>query len=188
MTKHNLLKGLFALFILSYTYSFASSSKIDELVETNKIKELVTLIKETKIIGSETDLPDNPKNNELIIIENEYDIKVLFEYVDDTWSEKSGKLIAEIMNDQKSTYMHLFNYKVSNKDFNPYTSDKESLKTTETDRKIEIKFLDSKFNEQAISSTVKVFTQKNLIAPDDIISIQIIPEQTSCKIILSYKE
>lgn len=191
MYSKSILKGLFALLFIT-TFSYAATSKIDELVKAENVKELVPLIKNTKIIEDETQLPDYPKENELIIIENEYDIKILFEYVNGEWSEKGGKLVADILNDQKSTYMHLFNYKVSNKDFNPYVSDKDTLKTTDTDKKISLKFIESKFNEKAINSNIKLFMQKNLLEADEIINIQIIPnlgtEQTNCKIILTYKE
>lgn len=187
-----LQKGLIALFI-SATLLFANSSNLDNLVKNNDIKTLVKLIKNTKVIDDESLLPDNPKNDDLVIMENEYDVKILFEYLNGEWNEKSGKLIADILNDQKSTYMHLFNYKVSNKDFNPYVSDKESLKVTEDAKKVVVKILESKFNDTAINSTIKVYSQKHLVAPDDIINVQItniktFEDKTNCNIIFVYKE
>ena len=192
-SKSRFLKGLFALFLFISTLSFAAESRIDALVKSKDLQTLSKLIKETKIVENEMQIPDNSKNNDLIIIENEYDVKVLFEYLNGTWDEKGGKEIAEILNDQKSTYMHLFNYQVSDKAFDPYISDKESVKITDEEKKVVVKILESKFNDKAINSTIKVYSQKNLIAADDVINIQVVNiktvgNETSCNLIFSYKE
>lgn len=191
--KLNLSKGLFALFLLLATFSFGAESRLDALTKTKDFESLKALIKDTKIIETEAELPDNPKDNDLIIMENEYDVKILFEYLNGTWDEKGGKEIAAILNDQKSTYMHLFNYQVNDKAFNPYVSDKESVKVLDEEKRVVVKILESKFNDKAINSTIKVYSQKNLITADDIINIQIVNIQTkdsvtSCNLIFIYKE
>ena len=195
MKTNRFIKGLIALFLFSASTIFAAESNIDKLLQENNIEVLSKLIKETKIIEDEANLPNNPKEHDLIIIENEYDVKVLFEFLNNTWSEKSGKEIANILNDQKSTYMHLFNYKVSGKDFDKYVSDKDSEKVYDdgTEKKLEVKILSSKFSEKAIKSTIKVYSQTQLIGANDIINIQIVnireeAGQTNCDIIFSYKE
>lgn len=193
MKTKTFLKGLLALFLFTTTFCFAAESKIDKLVKEKDFQTLTKLIKETKIVENEMQIPLESKDNDLIIIENEYDVKVLFEYLNGNWNEKTGTEIAAILNDQKSTYMHLFNYKVNDKAFDPYVSDKESVKVTDEDKKVYVKILDSKFNDKAINSTIKVFTQKQLIPTDDIINIQIVNihskgEETNCQIIFTYKE
>jgi len=185
-------KGLLALFLFIST-SYAAQSNLDKLVKENNIQELSRLIKNTKVIEDDTQIPDNPKDNDLIIMENEYDVKILFEYLNNEWNEKSGALIADVLNDQKSTYIHLFNYKVSNKDFNPYVSDKESVKVSNEDKKVVVKILKSKFNDKAINSTIKVYSQKHLIGAEDVINIQVVNikenvNEISCNLIFSYKE
>lgn len=187
-----ILKGLFALFLFT-SFLFANQSRIDTLVKQKDIKTLVKLIKETKVVENEMQIPHDSKDYDLIIIENEYDVKVLFEYLNGTWDEKSGKEIASILNDQKSTYMHLFNYTVSDKAFDPYVSDKDSVKISDEEKKVIVKILESKFNDKAINSTIKVFSQKNLIAADDVINIQVVNIQTkngetNCNLIFTYKE
>ena len=192
MKTNTLGKGLLALFLFIST-SYAAQSNLDKLVKENNIQELSRLIKNTKVIEDDTQIPDNPKDNDLIIMENEYDVKILFEYLNNEWNEKSGALIADVLNDQKSTYIHLFNYKVSNKDFNPYVSDKESVKVSNEDKKVVVKILKSKFNDKAINSTIKVYSQKHLIGAEDVINIQVVNikenvNEISCNLIFSYKE
>ena len=162
MSSDSLIKGLIALFLF-FSYLNASSSKIDDLVANKNIQELAKLIKNAKVINNEINLPDYPKENDLIIIENEYDVKVLFEYVNGQWDEKSNKTIADVLNDQKSTYMHLFNYKVNSKDFDPYVSDKDSLKVTESSKRVLSKIITSNFNDTAINSIIKTFLEKHLV-------------------------
>ena len=195
MKTNQFIKGLFALFLFTTTSIFAVESKLDILVKNKNIDEITKLIKNTKIIEDDSLIPDNPKNDDLVIMENEYDVKILFEFFDGSWNEKSGKLIADILNDQKSTYMHLFNYKVSGKDFNKYISDKDSVKVYDDGsvKKVVVKILTSKFNDTAINSTLKVYSQTHLVEANDIINIQIVniqkeEKQTNCNIIFSYKE
>lgn len=195
MKTNQFIKGLFALFLFTATSIFADESKLDILVKNKNIDEITKLIKNTKIIEDDSLIPDNPKNDDLVIMENEYDVKILFEFFDGSWNEKSGKLIADILNDQKSTYMHLFNYKVSGKDFNKYISDKDSVKVYDDGsvKKVVVKILTSKFNDTAINSTLKVYSQTHLVEANDIINIQIVniqkeEKQTNCNIIFSYKE
>lgn len=195
MKTNQFIKGLFALFLFTATSIFADESKLDILVKNKNIDEITKLIKNTKIIEDDSLIPDNPKNDDLVIMENEYDVKILFEFFDGSWNEKSGKLIADILNDQKSTYMHLFNYKVSGKDFNKYISDKDSVKVYDDGsvKKVVVKILTSKFNDTAINSTLKVYSQTHLVEANDIINIQIVniqkeENQTNCNIIFSYKE
>lgn len=178
--------GLISILLLMSTLCFGDS-KIQGLVKEEKFAQIFKLIKFTPTLSNEEELPDNPKTNDLVIIENEYDVKILYEFFDGQWNEIDGKKIAQILQgDSKSTFHHLFNYKINAKEFNPYVSDNFKV-STET-QSIKVKLLKVKFDEKAINKKISDFIAKNEISGDDIINIQILKEDDTCTVVISYRE
>ena len=181
---------LVVLFLITSTLCFGDS-KIKEFLEKNEVNQISQLIKSASSITDEADLPDNPKTNELVIVENEYDVKILFEFFDEQWNEISDAKIAEILQgDTKSTFHHMFNYKVDAKEFNPYVSDEFKEETPSTNiQSLKVKLLRVDFDEKSINKSISEYTTENEILANDIINIQILNTKNDsvCNIVISYK-
>ncbi|KIM09419.1 MAG: hypothetical protein KU28_02055 [Sulfurovum sp. PC08-66] len=184
--KQIFLKGLL---VGSCLFFLEGASYIDKLVENNDTIKLKELIAKTQTVEHDTDLPRNPKEHDLIIVENEYEVKTLFEFHDAQWSEKSNPHLAILLgNHQGTTYGNLFNYKVNAKEFDPYT--KEDFKyTQETKSSVKLKILSSSNNEEDINEAIKTIIFQERIDVNAIISIQILQlNVTKCNIALSYRD
>lgn len=182
--------GLVLLLFLTSTLCFGDS-KIKELVDKEEFTQISQLLNSASTIADEANLPDNPKTNELIVVENEYDVKILYEFFDDQWNEIGSKEVAKLLQgDTKSTFHHMFNYKVDAKEFNPYVSDEFKVTTAnQEDRSIKVKLLSVDFDEKTINESVSKYMAENEIPSDDIINIQIlnIQENKNCTLIISHK-
>lgn len=177
--------------ILTCIFSIAlfGSSQIDKLLQSNNVNELKTIIQATKVIHSEHNLPSNPKENELIILENDYGIKSLFEYNEGQWNDKVDSTIAKLLqNDKGTTYKNLFNYKVDAAEFNPYESD--NFKYNENVKQnVKIVFINSVNKSNEINKNLNSFLDENKINTNQIINIQLNNlEQQNCQIVLIYKQ
>ena len=166
-----------SLLISANAFAF---SLVDSLHEKKDFKKLIEHINKATVIEDDNHLPDNPKENQLLIIDNEYDVKILYEYNDDEWNEKGSKEIAQILNGgNKTSFHHLFNFQLDKMDFNAYTSD-EAL--------IQIEILKSSYKQDAINRTVQTFIKDKSLESDAIINLQIQNiHKESCDIIISYK-
>lgn len=173
-----LLRAVFTA-LLCYTTVHASSL-IDALLEKQDYKTLGNYIQKATVINHESELPDNASNNDLVIIDNEYDVKIMYEYNDGEWTEKGGEQIAQILNGgEKTTYHHLFNFKLEKEDFNEYTSDKSHF---------HLEILKSSYKQDELNRTIKEFITAKGLKTSDIINIQIQNiTQKDCDIIISYK-
>lgn len=189
MTKfQSKLQVIFFITCIAYS-ELLGESQIDKLLQNGNLNKLKTLIDNTKIIDNENQLPSSPKENDLIIIDNEYEVKSLFEYHDNQWNDKVNKTIAKLLNnDTGTTYGNLFNYKVNSKDFNPYESDDFKYNTQEESSKVHIVFINSINKQNNINKKVTSYLQENMIGVNQIINIQITKtDKPNCQIILIYK-
>ncbi|MEA2028411.1 MAG: hypothetical protein U9N49_05500 [Campylobacterota bacterium] len=192
MIKKKMLGAILASMML--TTGLFGFSKIDQLIKKNDIATLKTLIDATKIVDNENLIPREVKEHALIIIDNEYEVKSLFEFHDGQWNDKVNKTISKLLeNEHGTTYGNLFNYKVNAKEFNPYESDnfKYSSTTNETSKltQIVVKILDANNTESAINKRLQKFLKQEGMGANAIISVQFLQmDQNPCKIILSYQK
>lgn len=165
------------LVISSYAFSF---SLVDSLLEQKDLKQLNNYIQKAILIENDSQLPDNPKENQLLIVDNEYDVKILYEYYEGEWNEKTGPQIAQLLNGgNKTSFHHLFNFKLEKEDFNAYTSD---------EKLIHIEILKSSYQQDHLNQTIQGFMKQKNLKADDIITMQIQNiSQKSCDIIIGYK-
>ncbi len=179
-------KILYIVLLLSIN-SFASS-KIDLLIEKKEFEKIADLISETKIIYSDTNLPDNSNDGDLIIISNEYEIKQFFEFYNGIWNEKVTEEIAKLLgNDSGTTYGNLFNYKVNSKEFNAYETDDFKYEKSEVSSVV-VKIINSKNSEYDINNNINIYLKEHTIDIDNIINIQISDTNLkNCKIIIIYE-
>jgi len=164
------------------------ASKIDTLLKSNDLVTLKKLIDQAVLLYSDAKLPSNPKEHDLIIIDNEYEVKSLFEFYDGQWNDKVDKRIAKLLeNDKGTTYGNLFNYKINAKEFDPYTSD--NFKHSDTSiSKVVVKIIDANNSETAINQALSKLMHKEMIDAKDVINLQVTNlDSNPCKIILSYK-
>lgn len=177
--KNNLLKRAVFTALICFSTVHADSL-VDALLEKQDYKTLGNYIQKATVIDHESELPNNPSNNDLVIIDNEYDVKIMYEYNDGEWNEKGGEHIAQILNGgEKTTFHHLFNFKLEKEDFNEYTSDKTN---------IHIEILKSSYKQDELNRTIKEFITAKGLNSSDIINIQIQNiTPTMCDIIISYK-
>lgn len=83
---------------------------MDNLVEQKDFKTLSNYIDKALVINHESELPNEAKKHDLVIISNEYDVKVMYEFLGEEWVEKGSEEIAQILNGgNKTTFHHLFN-------------------------------------------------------------------------------
>jgi len=177
------------LSLLLFNLNLFAFSQIDKLVKDGDIETLKKLIKKTKIIDNEIELPLRVKEHDLIIIDNEYEVKSLFEFHDGRWNDKVYKIVAKLLeNDSGTTYGNLFNYKVNAKEFKPYESDDFKYGSDESKMLI-VKIIKSLNNEKSINKNISEFLKENLIDASTILNIQFFDmDKIKCKIIITYRD
>jgi len=191
MVKNKIFGAIFASVMLSS--GLFGFSKVNQLLEKNDIATLKKLINETKIVDNENLIPREVKEHALIIIDNEYEVKSLFEFHDGQWNDKVNKTISKLLeNESGTTYGNLFNYKVNAKEFNPYESDNfkySSSNDTSKLTQIVVKILDANNTESAINQRLQKFLKQEGMGANAIISVQYLQmDKNPCKIILSYQK
>lgn len=183
----NLLLKSF-LFIFMITSNLYTKSIVDELIEKKDFQTLQKTIDNTKVLQNENQIPLDSKENDLIVIEDDYGIKILYEFYDGQWQDKSNPTIAKILkNDKGTTFKNLFNYKVDATEFNPYESDtfkyEEEKKTT-----IAVKFINSLNKEDNINKNIANFLEEKQIASLQVINIQLLnTDRSDCTIVVIYR-
>ena len=179
--------GVLLFITLVFSQTIFASESIDKLLEVKDYQSIKKLINSTKIVDNEMQIPENPQDWDLIILDNEYEVKQLFQFYNGEWHEKVTKELAQLLgNEQGTTYGNLFNYKVNTKEFNPYESD--SFKNIEVATSVVVKIINSSNSEVQINENLTSFLQKEVIDPNSIINIQIMNiNKPNCKIVITYK-
>lgn len=141
-------------------------------------KTLSNYISKALVIHHESELPDESNNNDLVIISNEYDVKVMYEYLDGEWLEKGGEQIAQILNGgEKTTFHHLFNFKLDTEEFNNSTSDTGL---------VQVEILKAPYKQSDLNSAIQEFVEKRGVK--NVINIQLQNcAQKNCDIVIFYK-
>lgn len=171
-----LLRAVFTALLMTNLY--AANSLVDALVQKEDYKTLSNYISKALVINHESELPNEAKNNDLVIIDNEYDVKIMYEYLDGEWLEKGGERIAQILNGgEKTTYHHLFNFKLDSEEFNSNTKD---------DGLVQVEILKSPYKQANLNSTIQEFINKRGI--NHVINIQLQNcTQKYCDVVIFYK-
>ena len=120
---------IFLTCIVLFTYLNAVS--LDELIKNKDTKAIENILKSIKVVYDENHFPKNPKNNDLAIIEDDYNVQLVFEYINGIWNERTDKVLAHILNSkEKLGFGHLFGFKSNDNQF-----EKESLNKTKRFKK-----------------------------------------------------
>jgi hypothetical protein len=167
-----------------------SASIVDDLLQRRDVSAIKRVIGAAQVIDDERELPDRPQEGDCIIMENDYDIKLLYEYHDGQWNEKVDPLIAKLLeNDRGTTYKNLFNYKLNASAFDPYISDNFKHTSTASQQRIGIKMLYTDCSEKDMSDRINAYLQTAHIDTNQIINIEISgAEKKQCRIIVIYKQ
>lgn len=153
---------------------------LDEMIAKKDGEAITKALKSIEVIYNENNLPDEPKNNDLAIIEDDYHVQLVFEFTDGVWNERTEQILAHILNSKENLgFSHLFGFQLDERDFQQYNSDEQN---------IFVEILISKFNQENLSKSINDFILKKNIKYQDIINIQIkkIDDKTS-QIIIIYK-
>ena len=161
-------------------FTYLNAVSLDELIKDKDVKAIKNFLKSIKVVYDENDFPNNPKNYDLAIIEDDYNVQLVYEYINGVWNERTDKVLAHILNSkEKLGFSHLFGFKSDNNQF-----ETESLDKT----KIFVEILISKANKIALSKSINNFILLNKIKQKNIINIQIqILNSINSKIIIIYK-
>lgn len=171
------VKGIVLYFILVVSVYAVT---LDDLIAKKDGEAITKALKSIKVVYNENDFPDNPKNNDLAIIEDDYHVQLVFEFKDGVWNERTEQILAHILNStEKLGFSHLFGFELDKREFQEYNSDKQN---------IFVEILISKFSQENLSKSINNFILKKNIKYQDIINIQIkkIDDKTS-HIIIIYK-
>ena len=178
MNFFNLYRKGFILFFILVTSVYAVT--LDEMIAKKDGEAITKALKSIKVVYDANDFPDDPKNNDLAIIEDDYNVQLVFEFTDGVWNERTDQILAYILNSKENLgFSHLFGFQLDERDFEQYTSDTKN---------IFVEILISKFNQENLSKSINNFILKKNIKYKDIINIQInkIDDKTS-QIIIIYK-
>lgn len=174
----DIYKKGFALFFILLTSVY--SLTLDEMIASKDIDLISDTLKKIKVVYSENDFPNNPKNNDLAIIEDDYNVQIVFEYKDGVWNERTDEVLAHILNsNEKLGFSHLFGFKLDNREFQQYNSDKQN---------IFVEILKSKSTQKDLTNNINYFLTSKKIKSTNIINIEInIIDDKNSKIIIIYK-
>jgi NAD(P)H-flavin reductase len=171
-------KRALALFFILYSFSY--SLTLDEIIEQGNISNLTKYIKNVTVYYDANKFPDNPKNNDLAILEDEYNVQIVYEYKDDNWNERTDKILAKILNENGGiSFSFLLPTRAEPSDFKAYITDT---------KRVVVDILISKSNKINLTNNINEFMMNKKIKQKDIINIQIekVDEKTS-RIIIIYK-
>lgn len=179
MHLFNINKKGFSLFFILILTS-ANSLTLDKMIAKKDAEAITKILKSITVVYNENEFPDNPKNNDLAIIEDDYNVQLVFEYIDGIWNERTDKILTHILNsNEKLGFSHLFGFELDQREFQQYTTDKQN---------IFVEIIISKFNQENLSKKINDFIVNRKIKHKDIINIQINKvDKKSSKIIIIYK-
>ena len=174
------------LFLFLLTFSEAES-QIDNLITKSDNKALVVLLKKVKVIYDESELPDNSKEFDLIIVEDDYGVQSLYELTKGIWNDRSDKIVNQILNKGQgasfsfvSSSKGSYDYLETETKFSEYTSDKTHLF---------VEIIASAFKQDEIKNEINKFLQAKNISVSKVINVQIEIDPIDkklCNIIIIY--
>ncbi|MDD3324074.1 MAG: hypothetical protein PHN38_03000 [Sulfurospirillaceae bacterium] len=141
------------------------STPLRELLDKGDEKEVKSLLSKVNVIGEFDPFPPSPKKGDLIKVENDYNVVVLFEHDGENWKEFISPKVASILNlNQGSSFKFMLDNKPKDASFQANVSDKAQVR---------VSIVHTSFKEQDMQDAVNERLKSLGLTPDNLVNVAV---------------